>query len=225
MSTKVISLKKNRANFETALIVTFSWNLVSSEIPQPFDYVGIGFHLDCYECHSNRPGCGKDVDWILSRWKPCLMAAPKCVKIIERYEGKLSAGLGPGFGRQTVCICSVCFFPKVKRSMWEAAWRRSRWPARTYQRWETTAAGQSTASMLAGAATFLCLLTRPFTASAMSVTVVMRRWPSRPRRNWLLLPHFWSIWLFMHLTKRLTFIYIYTALGFFLGLCLGHTFI
>lgn len=70
------------------LIALLFVHKVSCEIPQPFDYVGIGFHLDCYECHSNRPGCGKDIDWILSRWKPCLMPAPKCVKIIERYEGQ-----------------------------------------------------------------------------------------------------------------------------------------
>ena len=49
--------------------------------------MGIGFYLDCYECHSNRPGCGKEIDWILSRWKRCDMPAPKCVKIIERLEG------------------------------------------------------------------------------------------------------------------------------------------
>lgn len=72
------------------LAVLVSFYLGSCEIPQPFDYVGIGFHLDCYECHSNRPGCGKEIDWILSRWKPCLMQAPKCVKIIERLEGKIS---------------------------------------------------------------------------------------------------------------------------------------
>ena len=60
------------------------------EIPQPFDYVGRGFHLDCYECHSNRPGCGPEIDWILSRWKHCDMPAPKCIKIIERLEGKLN---------------------------------------------------------------------------------------------------------------------------------------
>lgn len=59
-----------------------------SEIPQPFDYVGRGFYLDCYECHSNRPGCGAEVDWILSRWKRCDMPAPKCIKIIERLEGR-----------------------------------------------------------------------------------------------------------------------------------------
>ena len=57
---------------------------VYAEIPQPFDYVGKGFYLECYECHSNRPGCGAEVDWILSRWKRCDMPIPKCVKIIER---------------------------------------------------------------------------------------------------------------------------------------------
>jgi hypothetical protein len=57
---------------------------VYAEIPQPFDYVGRGFTLQCYECHSNRPGCGAKVDWILSRWKTCDMPKPKCVKIIEK---------------------------------------------------------------------------------------------------------------------------------------------
>jgi len=41
--------------------------------------------LDCYECHSNRPGCGEKVDWILMRWKRCVApGGSKCVKIIER---------------------------------------------------------------------------------------------------------------------------------------------
>jgi hypothetical protein len=68
-------------------ISSFEFILVTGEIPQPFDYVGRGFHLDCYECHSNRPGCGPEIDWILSRWKHCDMPAPKCIKIIERLEG------------------------------------------------------------------------------------------------------------------------------------------
>ena len=59
-------------------------NKVNAEIPQPFDYVGRGFGLECYECHSNRPGCGEEIDWILSRWKRCDMPMPKCVKIIEK---------------------------------------------------------------------------------------------------------------------------------------------
>lgn len=62
---------------------------VRAEIPQPFDYVGRGFHLECYECHSNRPGCGPEVDWILSRWKRCDMLFAKCVKIIERIGSML----------------------------------------------------------------------------------------------------------------------------------------
>ncbi|CAF1132938.1 unnamed protein product, partial [Brachionus calyciflorus] len=61
---------------------------VKPEIPQPFDYIGRGFGLECYECHSNRPGCGPDLDWILSRWKRCDMPMAKCVKIIEKIEGK-----------------------------------------------------------------------------------------------------------------------------------------
>lgn len=41
--------------------------------------------MDCYECHSNRPGCGAKVDWILMRWKRCVApGGSKCVKIIER---------------------------------------------------------------------------------------------------------------------------------------------
>ena len=67
----------------------FCFIIVIGEIPQPFDYVGRGFHLDCYECHSNRPGCGPEIDWILSRWKHCDMPAPKCIKIIERLEGNV----------------------------------------------------------------------------------------------------------------------------------------
>jgi hypothetical protein len=57
--------------------------LVFGEIPQLVDYVR-GPHLECYECHSNRPGCGKELDWILMRWKRCDMPSAKCVKIIER---------------------------------------------------------------------------------------------------------------------------------------------
>ncbi|CAF3955099.1 unnamed protein product [Rotaria sp. Silwood2] len=54
------------------------------EMPQLFDYLN-GFYLDCYECHSNRPGCGEKLDWILMRWKRCIApGGSKCVKIIER---------------------------------------------------------------------------------------------------------------------------------------------
>lgn len=57
---------------------------VQPEVPQLFDYLN-GFYLDCYECHSNRPGCGAKVDWILMRWKRCVApGGSKCVKIIER---------------------------------------------------------------------------------------------------------------------------------------------
>jgi len=57
---------------------------VQPEVPQLFDYLN-GFYLDCYECHSNRPGCGAKVDWILMRWKRCIApGGSKCVKIIER---------------------------------------------------------------------------------------------------------------------------------------------
>lgn len=63
-------------------------NLVRAEIPVQFiDYTN-GRYLDCYECHSNRPGCGKDIDWILQRWKRCDMPSPKCVKIIEKIGCK-----------------------------------------------------------------------------------------------------------------------------------------
>ncbi|KAL7669850.1 hypothetical protein ACOME3_004799 [Neoechinorhynchus agilis] len=37
--------------------------------------------LDCYECHSNQPGCGLHLDWLIQRWVPCDMPMPKCVKI------------------------------------------------------------------------------------------------------------------------------------------------
>ncbi|CAM4902640.1 unnamed protein product [Rotaria socialis] len=56
---------------------------VQPEVPQLFDYLN-GFYLDCYECHSNRPGCGEKLDWILMRWKRCVApGGSKCVKIIE----------------------------------------------------------------------------------------------------------------------------------------------
>ncbi|CAF0924251.1 unnamed protein product [Didymodactylos carnosus] len=68
------------------LILLYSWlfRCVNPEVPQVIDYLN-GFHLDCYECHSNRPGCGKKLNWLLMRWKRCDMpGGAKCVKIIER---------------------------------------------------------------------------------------------------------------------------------------------
>ena len=57
-------------------------------MPQLIDYIFVGRYLDCYECHSNRPGCGRELDWILQRWKRCDMPASKCVKIIEKIGCK-----------------------------------------------------------------------------------------------------------------------------------------
>jgi hypothetical protein len=62
-------------------------------VPQLFDYLN-GFHLDCYECHSNRPGCGKVLDWLLMRWKKCVApGGSKCVKIIEQGPDGMEIGL------------------------------------------------------------------------------------------------------------------------------------
>lgn len=73
--------------------------LVQPEVPQLFDYLN-GFYLDCYECHSNRPGCGEKVDWILMRWKRCVApGGSKCVKIIERSSD----------GKLTVEFCLIAF--------------------------------------------------------------------------------------------------------------------
>lgn len=79
-SIKII--KKLTADW--ALLSCYFLFLVIAEVPQPIDYISVGRYLDCYECHSNRPGCGRELDWILQRWKRCDMPSPKCVKIIEK---------------------------------------------------------------------------------------------------------------------------------------------
>ena len=155
---------------------------VSPEIPQPFDYIGKGFGLECYECHSNRPGCGREIDWILSRWKRCDMPIPKCVKIIEKIGSEwicvVVVVVVVVFVMKTTIVSKfnlISFFQhKAKLFTFAAVCEKSRLHARTYRLCARTAAGRSTASMSAGAATYSSRPTRPSTASATNETAATR---------------------------------------------------
>ena len=138
------------------------------------------------------------------------MPAPKCVKIIERLEGN-SLTL---FDVVLIHFKLKLLSHKVKHFMWGVVSRRSRWPARTYPQWETTAAGRWTASTSAGDETYLCPPTKPYTAFAMNATAATRRSPTVPSRHSLSQCQFWLIYSFFSIKLHSLIKLFYTLLKF-----------